>query len=212
MIEPFTISSNNDRELTFKIDQIKIAGWWRQIWATTKMASSSGYWDSRTQIPPYWLPKEAGIFGYRIFKSWSPGVEKEDWNLSTYWLDSDALEVIPLLALVAADHVGLVCCAAYAVQSHLWVSNSLRELILGRKASLIIRFQIFLDPNCGLSAVWDWSAWRRCWITCLFGFALCFQLSPRDRLAGDCLMGGGLIFAICVLHGVLVYFAFGNGL
>ena len=212
MIGTFTISSNNDRELTFKIDQIKIAGWWRRIWATTKMASSSGYWDSRTQIPPYWLPKEAGIFGYRIFKSWSPGVEKEDWNLSTYWLDSDALEVVPLLALVAADHVRLVGCAAYAVQSHLWVSNGLWELVLCREASLIIRFQIFLYPTGSLSTVWDGSTWRRCWVTGLFSFALCFQLSPRDRLAGDYLMGGGLIFAICVLHGVLVYFAFGNGL
>jgi hypothetical protein len=85
-------------------------------------------------------------------------------------------------------------------------------LILGCETTLIIRFQIFLDTNCGLSAVQDRSARRRSRITRLFGFALCFQLSPRDRLAGDRLMGGGLIFAICVLHGVLVYFAFGNGL
>jgi len=176
------------------------------------MASSYCHWGSITQIPPYCVPKEAGLFGYRIFKSWWSEVEKEEWKLSTYWLDSNALEVVPLLALVAADHVGLVCCAAYAVQSHLWVTNSLWELILGREASLIIRFQIFLHPNCGLSAVQDWRARRSCRITCLFSFALCFQLSPRYRLAGDCLMGGGLIFAICVLHGVLVYFAFGNGL
>ena len=176
------------------------------------MASSSGYRSSRTQIPPYHLPKEAGILGYRIFKSWWPGVEKGEWNLSTYWLDSNALEVVPLLALVAADHVGLVRCAAYAVQGQLWVANGLWELILGCEATLIIRFQIFLDTNCGLSAVQDRSARRRSRITRLFSFALCFQLSPRDRLAGDRLMGGGLIFAICVLHGVLVYFAFGNGL